>query len=424
MKKTILSIILVLLLIPECLFGQKENNEIKFKFSGFIRNDAIYNTRQIFSAREEQIFLLAPKPVWLDANGKDINDASNYNIVGINTRLRTNITLPDVFGAKSSGLIEVDFYGVDSATKWHLRMRHAFVKLNWEKSELLIGQYWHGNFIPDCFPGNVAFGSATPINPISRNPQFKFTYKLSENLSAFAVAMGQGHFKGKSPKLSDFNSELPEFHTQLRYENFNKANNAGFLMGAGIGFKSLKPTLYNEVGDMKYVAKERVNSMSIVAYSKITIPVLTIKMHSLYGQNGDNAVQQGGYGIVDKEYTVAQKKEGYVEYSPYNVLSGWIDVHTNGNTWQFGLFGGFSKNMGSKDNIIEGTGVGRWLDVNSMLRIAPRLTYTVRKTKLAFEVEYSSADYASENGTDSKGRITDYNKADNYRFIFAFTQSF
>lgn len=424
MKSTILTVIAALILVPGILLGQKKENKVKFKFSGFIRNDAIYNTRQILSARDEHIFLLAPKPIMLDENGKDINDASNYNIVGISTRLRTNISLPDIFGAKASGLVEMDFYGTSGVTKWQLRMRHAFVKLNWEKSEVLVGQYWHANFIPGCIPGTVGFGCATPINPLSRNPQFRFTHKLTDNLSAFATVMGQGHFKGKSPSGSDYNSELPEFHAQLRYEKKNKAKGTGFLMGAGVGFKSLQPSLYNEVDGKKYVTDERVSSMSVVAYSKITLPAFTIKMHSIYGQNNDNTVQQGGYGVVDKVYTPQQIAEGYREYSPYNVLTGWMDVHTNGKTWQAGLFGGFSKNMGSDDKLVAGTGVGRWLDVNKMLRIAPRLTYTVGKTKLGFEVEYSTAEYAADNGIDSKGKITDYNKADNYRFIFAFIQSF
>lgn len=424
MKLGFLTVMVAILLMPNVLFAQKKENKVKFKFSGFIRNDAIYNTRQVLSARDEQIFLLAPKPIMLDANGKDINDASNYNIVGINTRLRTNISLPDILGAKASGLVEVDFYGTSGVTKWLLRMRHAYVKLNWERSEVLVGQYWHAHFIPGCIPGNVGYACATPINPLSRNPQFRFTYKLTDNLSAFATAMGQGHFKGKSPAGSDFNSGIPELHAQIRYNKVNKSKGTGLLLGAGVGYKSLKPALYNEKDGSKYVTDETVNSMSVVAYSKITLPKFTIKMHSVYGQNNDNTVQQGGYGVVDMAYTPEQIATGYREYSPYNVLSGWMEVHTNGKHFQAGLFGGFSKNLGSSDKLIADSGVGRWLNVNRLIKVAPRLTYTTGKTKLGLEVEYSSADYANDGGIDDKGKVTSYNKADNYRFIFAVIQSF
>ena len=147
MKKIILLITVIVL--PILMMAQnkevKKEKEKKFgiKFSGFVRNDVIYNTRQVVSARGESNVLLAPKPISLDKEGNDENGTANFNIASFTTRLRGKITGPDAFGAKTSGMIEMDFIGPNGNAPFSLRMRHAFVKLTWESSSLLTGQYWH-----------------------------------------------------------------------------------------------------------------------------------------------------------------------------------------------------------------------------------------------------------------------------------------
>jgi hypothetical protein len=39
------------------------------------------------------------------------------------------------------------------------RLRHAFIKFNWNTTELLIGQYWHPLFVTTCYPGNYLMSS-------------------------------------------------------------------------------------------------------------------------------------------------------------------------------------------------------------------------------------------------------------------------
>ena len=80
------------------------------KFSGFIKSDYFYDTRQNVSIRECH-FLLYPSPVCKDSVGKDTNDVKNFNILSIQSRLTGKITGPDAFGAKTSGVIEADFFG-------------------------------------------------------------------------------------------------------------------------------------------------------------------------------------------------------------------------------------------------------------------------------------------------------------------------
>ena len=56
------------------------------KFYGFVRNDVMYDSRQIVSAREGDLSLYA-KDKALDANGKDINKAPTFHMLAITSRL-------------------------------------------------------------------------------------------------------------------------------------------------------------------------------------------------------------------------------------------------------------------------------------------------------------------------------------------------
>lgn len=85
-----------------------------------------------------------PKEKQFDADGVDINDKASFNFLSIQTRLTGKISAPDAFGAKTSGVLEADFFGNENAAfvdNNGFRLRHAFVKLNWEKPNCLPGKH-------------------------------------------------------------------------------------------------------------------------------------------------------------------------------------------------------------------------------------------------------------------------------------------
>lgn len=136
MKKYLLGFSLNLLFLTTS-FAQQPIFGIDF--SGFVKTDIIHDSRQTVSIREGH-FLLYPAQEELDINGKDINAVSNFNILSIQTRLHGKITGPDAFGAKTSGAIEGEFFGHSDGDINGFRLRHAFVKLNWTNTQLLVGQ--------------------------------------------------------------------------------------------------------------------------------------------------------------------------------------------------------------------------------------------------------------------------------------------
>jgi hypothetical protein len=437
MKKVYTFIIAICL--PILMLAQDEEKKFTIDFSGFIRNDVVFNTRQVVSARAEGQFFLAPSPIVLDANDVDINANPNFNIIGINSRFRVKMTGPKTFGAKTSGMIEGDFFGTSGTTKFNFRLRHAFVNLDWGTSKLLVGQYWHPSFVTGCFPGTVSFGAGVPFNPLSRVGQLRYTYNFSEKFSAFAAVLGRGHFGGPSTTAAYQNAGIPEVSAQIQYKTDK------FLIGAGVDYQLLKPSLTTTGIDtggapITLISDATISSVSFVGFMKLTTKPITFKLYGMYGQNNDNLVMMGGYATVyDTTYTLEQMQEGYVEYTPYNNLSAWVDIHTNGKKTQFGLFAGYSQNLGAAKEVDYSTYTGRWGNVNSMMRVAPRVVFISGKSKLGFEIEYSMIDYAAQKmltdgvtadpdadvgGIDMLGKVTNFETADNLKVLLSYTFSF
>ena len=108
MKKNIL--LLIIFCIPFMVQAQDaEENKLKIKLSGFVKNDFFWDTRQTVSAREGH-FLLWPAAISKDDDGNDINDKANFNFLSIQTRVSLGISGTEAFGAKVSGKIEGDFF--------------------------------------------------------------------------------------------------------------------------------------------------------------------------------------------------------------------------------------------------------------------------------------------------------------------------
>ena len=422
--KKILFLITVIVLPVLMMAQETEKPKFGIKFSGFVRNDVIYNTRQVVAARGENDFVLAPDAVLLDADGNDINSVPNYNIISFTTRLRGKITGPDAFGAKTSGLIETDFLGSTGASKFDLRLRHAIVKLDWKKGHLLMGQYWHPMFVTDCFPKTVSFGAGITFNPFARNPQIRYTYNLTENFSVAAAILSQGQYRSKGDHYSQQNSAIPETNIHIQYKS-------DFItVGAQFDYQVLKPRI---VTDSNYTTNTTVSSMSYLAYMKLNLKPITVKMYGIYGQSNDNMVMMGGYAIKDRVYTLEQNKKNYVEYVPYNTVSGWLDLETTGKKVQYGLFFGYSQNMGAADSVITSSYTGRWGNVNTLMRVAPRVVIKSNNLKVGIEVEYSTADYAEQKvdangvavvgsdagGISKYGKVTNFTTADNVKLIIS-----
>lgn len=372
------------------------------RFSGFVKTDAIWDTRQVVAARDGH-YLLYPAGEKLDADGDDINDGLNFNILAIQTRLKGAITGPDAFGAKTSGLIEAAFFGTTESDINGFRLRHAFLTLVWDKSSLLIGQYWHPMFVTSCFPGVVSFNTGAPFQPFSRNPQIRWTYKTG-NARILAAAIAQRDFVSMGPDGASTkylrNSAIPNMHLQLQWDTDN------MLLGIGGDWKTLKPRLETVAG---YKATNTVNSMAALAFANFKLPSFTWRVEGVYGQNLTDHLMLGGYGVES-----LAEGNGEETYVPTTVLSAWTDVESSGDL-AFGLFAGVTQNLGAGKDLL-GPMWMRGSDIDMIYRVAPRVMWNSGKTRFAVEGEYTAASYGSQS---ADATVTDAEFVGNFRLLLA-----
>ncbi|GAB4313741.1 MAG: hypothetical protein Kow00127_04820 [Bacteroidales bacterium] len=414
---------LLLIALPVILPAQDEPS-FGIKFKGYVKSDIFYDSRQTVDAREGH-FLLYPKGELPDINGEDINAAGKFNILAIQTRLTGVITGPDAFGAKTSGIIEGAFFGNIGSDINGFRLRHAFVKLTWPKSELLVGQFWHPMFITASYPGTVSFNTGAPFEPFARNPQIRFSHKFGR-LKAIATAIEQVDFTDMgtmgdlavataSPKFL-INNGYPELNLRLEF-NQKKEDGNEYLVGAGVNYKSLLPATSLTYLDpvtgtpILFRTKERVAGTSLFGYLKLRFPVLTVKGQIVSGQSMRSMTMLGGYAVAQEGFDLSS---GKVSYTPLKTFSTWVDIHTNGSKVQGGLFAGYTKNNGALEDVAPGYFFARSPDIDYIYRVAPRLIYNVNKVRIAPEIEYTVAAYGS---VQNDGTVADAKEVGNFRFL-------
>lgn len=391
-------------------FGQTDPKpSFGISFSGFVKTDLLFDSRQTVSLREGH-YLLYPKSELLDAEGRDINAASSFHMLSVQTRLLGRITGPDAFGAKTSGLIETEFFGTSDGDVNGFRLRHAFLKLNWAKTELMVGQFWHPMFITESFPEVVSFNTGAPFQPFNRSPQVRLSRQFGR-WSLTAAALAQRDFVSNGPEGGSSvyarNAVLPEFNLKLQ-RSWSSPAGCEYVAGAAIDYKRLRPRLSSGTG---YAAEAVVSDWSGMAFFKYKNKPLTFKAEVFYGQNPHHLTMLGGYAVHEVT-DAARDLVSYVSLSQYSL---WTDVMTNGTKIQAGLFLGYSKNLGAGGEI-GGAKYGRGLDIDALYRVAPRILVNSGKVRFAGEIEYTNAAYGT---ADAKGRVSDIKWTGNLRFLGA-----
>lgn len=413
MKNVIVLCIVITIMSISTGFSQSSTSPpYGIKFSGFLKTDFFYDTRQSSEAKgiREGHFFLFPDNELFDNEGKDINANGSFHILSIQSRLKGSITGPDAFGARTSGLIEAEFFGTSGTDLNGMRLRHAFVNLQWTKSSLMIGQNWHPMFPAQSVPGTISFNTGSPFIPFSRNPQIRYTFGsggLKMQFSSYAqrdfTSPGPVGYSNKYLR----NSTLPGANFQFQY---TPSESKHFFM-IGADYKTLKPEI---VTSQNYATDETISSFCLFSSLRFFSEPFTIKAMGTYGQNTADLMMLGGYAVRD---TIDLTK-GYKKYTNLSVVSTWVDIHSNGEKLQYGLFAGYSKNMGP-DKDAKGEIFARGADVSNLWRISPRLSITSGKLTFGNEIEITQAAYKSlENNVEVLNPVI------NVRFLFAAVYNF
>ena len=405
MKKIVL-LSLVFTLVVISVSAQKEQ-ELGISLKGFVKNDVFFDSRQTVSAREGH-FLLWPKPELPDARGDDVNEQPQFNMLALQSRLSGVITGPEVLGARTSGMIEGDFFAQANDNINLFRLRHAFVRLAWENTELLAGQYWNPMFVTSCYPGTVSFNTGVPMQPFARNPQLRLKHTTGA-IDVMVAALTQRDYvsraEGQASSRFLRNSGLPDMHFQLHF------NGSLFQAGAGLAYKTILPRLETEQGLKTDAA---VSGLSGLAYVKLDLEPVTIKMEAVSGQNLTDMLQISGFATRTLDPASDERS-----YEPLRNLSLWTDIHTNGNPWQVGLFGGYTRNLGTTKAILDDADLifGFGNNLASLYRISPRVLYNAGKLRFGLEGEYTAATFGSD--IDEHAVPMDTHRESNTRVLFS-----
>ena len=386
----------LLILLPLVAISQEVKKENPVSFYGFVRSDFYLDTYKGLNAFQD-VFYLYPNYIGTDANGKDLNEQTTANLVSVVTRGGVNINGPEIFGAKTTGCIEVDFAGKPEI--YLIRLRKAYTLFSWTKTKLLVGQTWHPFWGNDAFPRIGALNTGTPFQPFNRSPQVRFDYKAgSFTLSATGLYQQQYLSVGPigSSNIYKRDAVIPETVFSFEY------NKKAWTLGAGIDFNRIKPRVSTTGSDAKiYVTDECLNSTSLMGYGRYTTGKLMMLLKGYYGQNMAHLTMIGGYGV--ETYNPQTGKETYTNISSYSTL---FNI-TYGTKWKPGLFLGYLENLGSKDPLASKGGkadvYGCGTNIMNMVRVSPSISYSVPKFLLTAEYErttaaYGVGDFNFENG--------------------------
>lgn len=443
MKNRLLSTLLVALLATATFAQEKAKEKVSFKFYGFVRNYACYDTRASYTSNSEQFYYMPKDVNYNEDKTEDLNAQDNIMLLSITTRLGLNVTGLEFLGAKTSAKIESDFAGFGSSNTV-LRIRQAYAKMEWEKSKLLVGQAWHpimGDMMPDVF----SLETGAPFTPFSRSPQVRYDFQ-TKGVTLTATALYQFQYTSYGPDGASFeyarNAIVPEFYLQ------GMIRNGGFMMGVGLDILTLKPRQYYTSTEKEFVKNpiykadgtpvldangEQVYE-SVPTGNEVTVkhnsgkmfvsftPTLFasykkgdwgVKGRVTYAQNAAHLSMISGYGVTEK------LDNGEWKYSSLNSISGWIDATYKLNLkkgfFTFCCFAGYTKNLGCMNDICKND-KGEFMlymrgekNMDYMWRVAPSVLYTHNALSVGVEYNPTTVGYSKNNGTDIKDNYTMYN---------------
>lgn len=406
------SLTLCLLALSTLLVNAQESKKkITVKPYGFVGFDAFVDSR--ISATARNVGYLYPLGFDADAAGHDKNDRSKYDFSANISRIGFAIQGPDAFGASTSAKIEADFAGTSGNVKdFVVRLRHAYLNLDWEKSALLVGQSWHPMFIPENYPATVNFVAGLPFHPFSRAPQLRYNYMPANKLSLSLTILSQGDFTNLGAVDQVERSGFPEAVAQVKYGSPKE-----FFVAATFGVKQVEPKALDYLGN---ISTGKLTSMHGNLSLRYTMPAVTIKAEGVYGGNMTNLVMIGG---------LARKAENGIalngQYEAIRTAAFWTDIHTNGEAFKFGVFAGITNNLGTaNESIIEGSEASyvRGADIEKIYIISPRVVFSSGPVEVGVEINRTIAFYGAD--VDEKSKPIDSRDFANNRLLLSFRYHF
>ena len=362
------------------------------EWHGFVNPHYYADSRAVVGGREDMM-LFYPKPIVLDSLGRDINDGWQADMLAITARLGLRVKGPDMLGARTSAYVEGDFTGATNATINNLRLRHAYIQMDWMKSygvevpaslrhTLIVGQYWYPMVIHEIMPMTNPLNMGAPFHCYARQPQVRYEY-ISHGFNVVAAAcwqldnMSQGLLNGlpASSTLFARHSLVPELNLQLHYYLGKH-----FFFGAAANLKTIQPQVTTAATVLQHT--DSYSSFSWSLFGRYNGPGFTVKAQALLNNSLYEGCSLGGYLMLADS-----------SFQDWHFNTVWLDVEKNTGHWRPGLFLSYARNLdyGNTDFV---HCFGRGHDLEYLWRVQPRLTYkTLTGLDFTAEAEYTYAGY-------------------------------
>lgn len=377
-------------------------DKLKFKFYGRIRADLFYNSR----ANEETVdglFYMYPKDHDYDADGKDLNAGAQGNFYMLYTRVGVDMTGVRIGRANVKAKIEADFRGSGSSFGT-VRLRQAYVSLDWRRNSVLIGQTWHPLF-GEVSPSVLNLSTGGPFQPFNRSPLVRYRYKAPKGWTVTAAAIWQSQYNSAGPDGKSHtylkNGNVPELYAGADW------NGSGWTAGAGVEMLSLKPRKKVETEGKVYKVSERVTSFSAEAHLRYKTDMWQASAKTVWANNLTHCSMLGGFGVTEID-----SRTGECKYTPYRHSATWVNF-TWGKKWRPGFFAGYLKNLGAGKEL-KGASYGTGLDVDRIVNVSAQITYNLPHWQIGIEATPCWAWYGTP---DSRGRVRDTHSVANFRIL-------
>ncbi len=409
-KIIILSLLLTMSLVTlsQSFVSVKSAN---LEFSGFVRNDFIYDSRRNVDACDHLLDFFPQKPVY-DENGEDINAVGTAQFLNTFSRIGARFTGLEMGKSKVSAYIEFDFTG--GAYTPTVRLRHAYTQFQWPKSKLLFGRAWHPLFIEKVYPSTLNENTGLPFQVFNRSPQLRFTYQIASNIDMILGAVYQFDYSNTGPDGKNYHYQrdaiIPNLHGQIQFYNDN------WVIGGAIDWKTIQPRTFTTGTAGTFKTNEKLSTFAALAYLKYTKEKFELKAKSMFGQNVCENLLPSGYAVATHDETT-----GAETYTPFNHIYNWINV-TYGGAWKVGFYAGYLKNFGTSENPTDLL-YGLTLDADMMFKISPQLIYSYKNFMFGWEISTTTVAYGT-NDLTNKAKVINAEKVTNFRNLVSVAYKF
>jgi hypothetical protein len=140
-------------------------------------------------------------------------------------------------------------------------------------------------------------------------------------------------------------------------------------------------------------------------------------MGALYGQNNSDLVIPGGVGRV------INTPDTNPEFKPLAAATLWMDINSDGKSWDPGLFAGYMTAMGASEEVTVITQLSMNPDVTDVIAIAPRLKYHLgTHTWIGAEYMWTKAGWGKS--FDNFGAPSEVENYTNHRLLLSLRYHF